>query len=249
MTSKTLSDQALSVISLYRNFTAGAAGCNIPYYNNKYERLRAALRAQAGKGSPQEILDEAEHRAAAKKVKLQALDSTSLKKFLVDNNIGIDCSGLAYYILKAENKHVRFSYPYSKGVLGFLRAKFRPIENLDVATLASDENTKIISLKETLPGDLITMVGGPEGSMRDHVLTIHQIDFRDDVPAAIYYTHTVAWPSDGEYGHGVRQGLIKITNPDKSLTDQEWIEAEKTGVENYTFTRAQKSKTEIRRIK
>lgn len=248
MSSKLLSEKALAVINQYQNFHVGFAVCSIPYYNNRRIKARARLRAQIGKGSPEDILDEAENVALAEKIKLTALDSISLKKFLVDKNIGIDCSGLVYYILKAEYGSVKLSFPFSKGILGMLRAKFRPIENAGVATLAHDSNTKVISLSNAVPGDMITMLGGPDNNDRDHVLVIHQIDYTDEIPKVIHYTHTVAWPSDGEYGHGVRQGTITITDPEKSLIDQDWMENNKIGEENYTFTRAQKSKTEIRRL-
>jgi hypothetical protein len=52
----------------------------------------------------------------------------------------------------------------------------------------------------------------------------------------------MAWPSDGQYGHGVRQGKITIVNAEKTILDQDWSET-------YTFARAQKSLTEIRRLR
>jgi hypothetical protein len=253
MTAKLLSEKAFSVINHYKNFTTGFAVCSIPYFNNRRDRARAKLRAQAGKGSPQEILDEAESVATHQKINLKALDSLSLKKFLVDSNIGIDCSGLAYYILNAEMEsrgkgRLKLSYPYQKGPIGFLRALLRPIENTDVATLAHDRNSRQIELKYIQPGDMITMVGGPDNNDRDHVLVVHEVDYKDDVVAGISYTHTVAWPTDGVYAHGVRQGTIRIIDIEKPITEQDWLEAEMTGSSNYTFTRATKSKTEIRRL-
>ena len=253
MSAKLLSEKAIAVIDHYKNFTTGIAVCNVPYYNNKRIKVRAGLRVQLGKGSPEEIMDEAVHFALSQKVNLNALDSISLKKFLVDNNLGIDCSGLAYYILNAELQsrgkgRLKLSHPYSKGFLGFLRSWLRPIENTDVATLGHVHNSRSIELKFIAPGDLVTMQGGPEGQDRDHVLIIHEVDYRDDAITEIHYTHTVAWPTDGEYGHGVRQGVIKITDLQKSITEQDWVENERTKEDNYTFTRAQKSTTEIRRL-
>lgn len=255
MSAELLSDKAFSIISSYKNFNIGFATCTVPYYNNKHLRLRARLRAQAGKGSVPEIHDEAENIALIEKVNLKALDSLSLKKFLVDHNLGIDCSGLAFYILNAESeargageltRHL--SFPNSKGMMGAIRSKLRPIENTDVATLAHNDNSRIIPLKDVKPGDMITMVGGIEGKERDHILVVHEVNQKDGTLVGINYTHTVAWPTDGEYGHGIRSGLIRITDHQKPLTEQEWIEADKTGEENYTFTRAAKSKTEIRRL-
>ncbi len=249
MPTKLLSEKALSVIGQYMNFHIGGAVCSIPYYNNRHLRARAKLKVQIGKGSPENIQDEVENTALLQKINLKAIDSVSLKKFLVENNIGIDCSGLAYYILKSEYEHLKLSFPFQKGLLGKLRARFRPIENADVATLAHDKNSMTIDLKNISQGDMITMLGGLENKDRDHVLLIHKVDYTDSTPSTIYYTHTIAWPTDGEYGHGVRQGIIKITDLEKSLTEQEWIEVEKTAEENYTLLRALKSKTEIRRLR
>ena len=38
------------------------------------------------------------------KVDISKMDEDQLKKFAVEHNIGIDCSGLVYYILDAELK-------------------------------------------------------------------------------------------------------------------------------------------------
>ena len=44
--------------------------------------------------------------------------------------------------------------------------------------------------------------------------------------------------------------VIKITNPDAGLLDQEWIEKEKTGNQNETFLEAKNSRVlQLRRIK
>lgn len=249
MGAKLLSEKATSVINHFKNFNVGFAVCSIPYYNNRRIKARARLRAQIGKGSPKEILEEAESVAVSQKVNLKALDSISLKKFLVDNNLGIDCSGLAYYILNAEMEakgkgKLKLSYPHSN----ILRALFRPIENADVATLAHEKNSRPIELRYIQPGDMIIMQGGPDNKDRDHVLIVHEVDYKDDVVVAIGYTHAVAWPTDGEYGHGLRQGRIKITNIERPITEQEWVEAEMTSDNNYTYTRALKSKTELRRL-
>lgn len=255
MTAKLLSEKAIAVINEYRNFNTGFAVCNIPYYNNRHTRLRGALKAHVGKGSPQDIREELKNVAALQKINLKAIDSITLKKLLVDNNVGIDCSGLAYYILDAESrskgkgslsKHISFTNGFN--FLRKIKNKLHPEKNTGVVTFASDKNSRPIELRYIQPGDMITMLGGPDNSDRDHVLIVHEVDYKDDVVVAVSYVHAVAWPTDGEYGHGVRQGQIRVTNVEKLMTEQDWIEADMTGEHNYTFTRAQKSKTELRRL-
>ena len=253
MTTKLLSKTALDTIDQYLHFKVGNAECAVPYFNNKRLMLRNAFRANVGKGNPKEILDEVEILGLKEKIKLENWTNESLKKFMCDQNIGIDCSGLAYYILAAENKsrglgllRSHLAFPFDKG-LRRLVAKVRPVENTDVLTFAHTNNSNVVNLKDVQPGDFITMTGAE--SERNHILIIHRVDFQDSAPSSIHYTHSIAWPDDGQYGHGVRQGLIQIIDFSKSLIEQNWIEKEKTGAENPTRSRALISKIEIRRLK
>ena len=255
MSAKLLSEKALLVINQYKNFNVGAAVCSVPYYNNRKAQLRGGLKAQVGKGSPKDITEELETVARMQKINTQALDSITLKKILVDNNLGIDCSGFAYHVLNKEclarGKGEIKNFIFFDNATNFwrrFRAKTQPEKNIGAATFAHENNSRIVSLKDVQPGDFITMIGGPEGNNRDHIVVIHEVTFKDDAPVALSYTHSIAWPTDGEYGHGVRQGLIRIIDLDKPITNQEWIEENATGSENYTFSRALKSKTELRRL-
>ncbi|MDP3962854.1 MAG: hypothetical protein Q8Q03_03245 [bacterium] len=243
MNTKLLSEKALSVIDQYLNFRVGSAVLSIPYFNNRHSQARMKLRVQVGKGSPKDILDELHDIAVAEKINLNSLDSSGLKKFLVDHNIGIDCSGLAYYILNAESesrgkgtldRHLSFAVCH--GILGKMMCKMRPAENAGVTTFAHEKNSHEMSIKDALPGDIITMVGD-----HNHILIIHQIEYQNFVPTALHYTHSMAWPEDGEYGHGIKQGIIKITAIDKKISEQKWNEG-------YTFERAGKSLTTLRRM-
>jgi hypothetical protein len=281
MNTKIISEKALNVIDQYAHFRIGNLGggadtipsCPIPYFNNNHKVVRAGLRATIGKGSPRDIFEEVEIELA-KNGELRnslpagavkdgsfipgAVTDETLKHFLVDHNIGIDCSGFAYYVLSAESqargknsidRHLHF--PFCTGFLGKIRSKMRPAENADVATFAHDKNSNVIPLNEIAPGDIITMLNtmNKADKIRDHILVVHHVEYQNFVPTVIYYSHSIAWPSDGQYGHGVRQGKIEILNVNKSLTEQKWIEADKTAQENYTFVGAQKALTEIRRLR
>lgn len=255
MNTKLISEKALAVIDQYKNFRIENAICSIPYFNNRKTGLRGALRAEVGKGSPSDIFEEIQNIALKTKFDTKNFSSESLKKFLVDQNIGIDCSGFAYYVLNAESKEKdkgtldkHLTFRDQRGIIGRFRAKMKPVENTGVTTLASDKNSKVISLEKTEPGDMIIMLGGPEDGERNHILIVNQVEYQNFKPVTIHYTHSIAWPSDGEYGHGISTGIIEIIKPGGSLTEQRWIEKEKTGEENYTYSRAVKSKTELRRL-
>ena len=136
----------------------------------------------------------------------------------------------------------------------------RPVENAGVSTLAHDKNSSVVDMINVTPGDIITMINrsveeGGDGRERDHVLFIHQVDYQNFKPLTIHYSHSIAWPSDGVYGHGVRQGMIEIIDIKKPLTEQRWTEADKIGTssniatcENYTYARSMKARTQIRRM-
>jgi len=256
MNSKTLSAEALTVIDGYLYFKLGAAVCSVPYFNNRTVRARAALRARIGKGSAAEISIEAETILVKNHVQIATLADESLKKVLVDNNLGIDCSGLAYYILEAENRSRGYRSmrrqltPTNRTTLvGRLLFRWRTVQNCEVTTFASDHNSHPIILSSIQPGDLITMTGDAEEPECNHVLIVHQVDFRDATPFEIHYTHAVAYPEDGLYGHGVRQGTIRITDTTRPLADAQWLEDNKENSNLHLHERAQKSKTEIRRLK
>ena len=274
MNTKRISNNAIEIIDQYMNFhiavMVGATGnisavtsaCSIPYFNNRRTATRAGLRAVTGKGSPRDIFDEVEIAAAREHVDVRTMTADALKAFLVDHNIGIDCSGLVYYVLNAESiargkghlaRHLAF--PLCRGLIGKIRSWMRPVENTGVQTFVHEKNSVPIELTKIEPGDIITMTSGSTAGERDHILVVHQVEYQNSIPTTIHYTHAIAWPSDGEYGHGVRQGVIDILNPQKPLTEQRWTEAGKTGgagvptTENYTFARAAKSTTSVRRLR
>jgi hypothetical protein len=260
MNSKLLSEKALAVIDQYLHFKIGSVVISIPYYNNSRTPVRGGLRAAVGKGSPKDIYEEIEialaknHAAVAPGAIASGayvpgtMTADSLKHFLVEKNIGVDCSGFVYYVLNAESmsrgkgsfdRHL--SFPLCKGIFGKIRAKTRPVENANVATFAHPKNTTQIHLNEVKPGDIITMLGD-----RNHVLVVNQVEYQNFIPTTIHYSHSIAWPTDGEFDHGVRQGTIVVYDSSKPLTEQEWTENGKTGDENYTLMRAKESKTELR---
>ncbi len=256
MDTKTLSPEALAVIDGYLNFRIGAASCSVPYYNNKTLRSRSALNALVGKGTRKEISDEAETLVFKSRIKPDALTGEALKKLLADQNIGIDCSGLAYHVLDAEGKaqgrgalKKRLAFLHADGLKGFIASKMHPARLTDVATLADDRNSRPVELHEIAAGDMITMMTSIDGGERNHILIIHKIGFDGAVPKKISYTHAVAYPEDGLYGSGVKQGEIEVNRPGEALLDQRWIEGGKEGAENRIFRRAQSSRTEIRRLK
>jgi len=246
MISKTLSEKALKTINEYLHLPIAGHDINCPYFNNRYANVRAGLRVMIGKGSVEDITAEVMLLGLREKIDLNKLTDEELKKFLVDNGIGVDCSGLIYHVLDMEmnarnlgaiRKHIKF--PFIKTPWRKLLCWMRPAEHAGARTIAAKENCDRVSLREILPGDMITMLKTGMKHDRNHMLLATKVDYDDaGIPKKIYYVHSLQWRSDGRYGHGVREGQIEITNINKGILEQNWLEKGKTGTENETWEHA-----------
>jgi len=236
-------------------FFTAEVGC--PYFNNRHARLRGALRVLIGKGSAEEISEEAQLFALREKIDLNNLDSQSLKKFLVDHHLGIDCSGFAYHVLEAEslarglgklNKSLH--RPFLKNPIRKFLAWLRPIENTGVGTLSHPANTQEVNLKDIQAGDMIIMLKSGPKKDYNHVLIITKVEGENGLPNLITYIHSFQWSKDGQYDHGVRDGEIKIQDLKKPLLEAVWTEKGLSGLENETFSHAKGAETlTINRLK
>ena len=264
-----LSPKAEQLMQNYFNLPfPGVDNVRCPYFNNTKLKQRGQLRVLVGKGTPAEIVEEAKiisiqyHAGLFDKAghcclhgehgdnKILAED---IRKFLINNNLGIDCSGFVSQVLYQhflETAHVKlFKKMFIVAPTNFLRwliSQLRPIENISVKHYADNRNTEIITkIDQIKPADLIVMLETGPRNNRNHIVLI--TDHTDDV---IKYAAARAWTSDGQYGHGVTKGEIRIMKPKGSLLDQEWIESDKKNLENETYLEAKNAKIlEIRRIK
>ena len=224
----TLSQPALDVIYAYETLTFGSTEVMCPYVNNKRQKVRGALRALIGKGSPEEIEEEATILALRKHIDLRKADPEMLKTFLVDNNLGIDCSGFVYHVLDAEMKATKgislkkvLSFPLAPPPIRRLLTKLRPVENTNVKTLAHEKNSSTVSLSDIAAGDFITMNGSKKVGNPDHVLLVASVDGN-----TVSLVHSFKLPKDGKYNHGIKHCSVTISNPTKSLSEQKWDDEE-----------------------
>lgn len=252
-----LSPPALSIINTYLALPFKTGPVPTPYYNNERLKLHAGLRALIGKGSPQDIMEEALIISLHNKINLDVMPPEAIKKFLVDNRLGVDCSALVYYALNAELKNRgrgslgrALHFPLIKNPLRKLLAVLRPAENTNVATLAHPANSTAVPLQQCRAGDLIILKNtGPARSLQ-HILLVHSVDQVDGQIQTLHYTHSFAWKAEGKYDHGVRQGTILITNPNGNLLDQTWNEKNQTGDNNETYAHAKMAESlDLRRLK
>lgn len=268
-----LSLKAEKIINKYFNLPfKGINGVRVPYFINKRTARRGQLRGLIGKGTPEEIVEEAkilsiqykhglfDKNGFAPKDKYTNEEAREMvRKFLIDNGIGIDCSGFATHVLSAhyaETYNINlfsnlFFNPKNKWFRNII-AKFRPIENTSVNVLAYENNSDLIcDGKETIktddirPADIIIMLEINGNEKRHHILVI-----TENKNNLIEYAHARAWNSEGRYGHGVSRGKIKIINPNGNLLEQQWEELDKINEQNETYLEAKQAKIlQIKRIK
>jgi hypothetical protein len=223
-----------------------------PYFNNKRRKIRSGLRVEKGKGTPEEIAEECAIDAKLARVRISDLSTDKLKEFLVEQDLGVDCSGFAYHVLNAysQEKNGKSIQSYIKtkreGFVGRLIAKLRPAENIGVSTLADERNSIEVKVGELRPTDLIVFLGTGTDKIYNHVLVVTSVERGDTT--RISYAHSYSWPSDGVYNHGVREGDILVHGED--MLGGTWKEQGAMGADNYTFESARTAKVfSIRRLK
>lgn len=211
MQANALTGKAEKVAFDFLNLPIGGKLVRTPYYNNKHKRVRGGLRALVGKGKPEEIVEEALIMSMKERVNLNELDQANITKFLVDHNLGIDCSGLAYHILDTESKErglgsigPRLSYPLRGGMLGWLSRLIRRryVENADTLTLAHPTNSHEVAVGDVAPGDMVVLIERGTGE-RNHTFIVKDVGDKE-----ITLIHSIATPEDGKYNHGVRLEVL-----------------------------------------
>ncbi len=239
-----------------------------PYFNNARHKQRGQLRVLVGKGRPEELVDEAQiisiqyhagifdkngHCCLHGEHSNARATTEEVRKFLIDHNLGVECSGFVTQILRTHFKETKnfditkqFHIVSPKHFLRWCLTKLRPIENISVRTWAKDNNTEMVTdWSKCQTGDVIVILESGQTKKHDHILLILKNDGQ-----VIEYAHARAWASEGKYGHGVALGSIKILDINKSILDQEWIELDKKGMENETWSEAKNAKVlSVRRVK
>lgn len=241
-----------SVIDAYLALPLGAKP-SCPYFNNRRRKSKSQLRVLKGKGTPEEIAEEAFIDLKHSHVPESTLSTDTLKEFLVDRDLGVDCSGFAYHVLDAFAKEKTgrplrsFMTPIRPGFIGQIIARLRRAENTGVNSFADARNSKEIKISEAKIGDVIVFLGTGKDKTYNHILVIEGVE-RNGNDTRINYAHSYAWPSDGTYNHGVRIGDILIHGDD--LLGGTWKENGKVGSENYTYESARNAReVSTRRLK
>lgn len=162
----------------------------VPYFANSPNRGQGLNNAQVGKGTAKEIALETIHQANLQNIKLLNLTSLQIRNFQKKNYLGIDCSGLAFNLLKFIEPKVETKLKGTDNKTG--------VRRLSANLLTSPPNSHQISDYASIQtGDLIRIDNGR------HVIFI--IEKIDDI---IHYIHS----SQKTNPSGVHLGQVQIKN-------------------------------------
>ncbi len=255
-----LSPVAEQTIYNYLNLPfSGISGVRCPYFNNARLGQRGQLKVLIGKGSPEEIVEEAKiisiqyRKGLFNKNGLCNIHSDHpaphkqaecMRQFLVDSNLGVDCSGFVTNVLRAhfiKTKKVDLAKKLfiadKTNLWRRFIARLRPVEQIDVNVLANEKNSETVNdLARIKPADLIIMLKTGPNKNHNHVLLVTETEENK-----IKYAHARAWSGEGKYGHGVSEGVITITNPDQGLLAQTWEEKNRANENNETYLEAKQA--------
>jgi len=208
---ETLPKQALDIVQGYLALPLGGKNVPVPYVTNHDHIVFFGLRVFMGKGSPEEIREEAESIARQHSVDFSQLLTGQIRAFLKLHHLGVDCSGLI--------SHIWFSM-YGERVFQVrgltigerLLMKWRPFENVSVARLKRLCAPQV--LREVRPSDIIVTRG------EHHALLVTQVTKDDEEIVKLDYIHSTSFFQES----GVRTGEIVIIDPQKELVEQAWQE-------------------------
>ncbi len=249
-----LNQPAQNLLDKFLNLNITGTEIPCPYFNNRRQKVRGGLRVNIGKGSPTELKQEVKIQAKKQNLDLNKINENELKKFMIDNKLGIDCSAFVYYILNKHtqtetNQSLKSKLDFShKNLLRRVISNFRPIINTNVELLSHSNNSQKIKLKQAEAGDLIVIKEYGPRNDKDHIAIITAVDF-DDKIQQLECAHSFQWDSEGRYGGGVRKFEIDIKNKNDNLINQTWTELDQTNEDNETYKAAQSAKKlQIKRI-
>lgn len=214
-------ENGMKEIDSYLHLRFGDVEVSCPYFMSTPHKFPAGIRVLVGKGSADEIIQEAKIFALKEKVELAMLSPPEIRKFLSNHGLGVDCSGLISHVLFGIHGKKLVS-SLKRNFLRKVIMHFRLFENIDVRLLQS--NSFSVALDEVKPEDLIVTRGG------DHALLIWEVEREEQGNVKrISYVHSTRFFIQ----NGVRLGTIVVKDTAQPLEQQEWIEGDNE--ENDTY--------------
>jgi hypothetical protein len=200
-----------------------------PYYINLGGMLKDPV--MAGKGDPLEI----EERASGIFSHIDLMDKSEdfIRTEMMDNGLGVDCSGLVYQTLNmwlrdvAQKGELKDFLPKENSFnpRKMLSRLLKPQSSVNADMLTSEPLSQKIDVKDVQPGDLIRTRGGK------HILLITEVNYDSaGKPSKITFANSAR-----EYKrNGVRYSTITL-NGDQDLATAEWSDNDPAEDVNYAY--------------
>ncbi len=204
----------------------------VPADISRFKKKNSKNRVFIGKGNPQEIEKATIVLLRKNKLILKTASIEVLRKLMLREGLGVDCSGFVAHILNEAFKNlykhplVKFIHFSNKNLLKKLTTFLRPIENMSVEVF--EKNAKEVKeFSDIQVADIIISWS------RQHVLLVTEVSYdKNGLPIYFKYANSTWW-----YGkeNGVREGLVEVKNLNGSLAEQKWLgDFDKKG-KNWTF--------------
>lgn len=225
MRKETLPKEVQEYIDRYEHLKIAGQDIVVPYYIN----LRGFLTdpVHGGKGTPEEI------EAAANKLTagMKNLGVEDIRTIMMENSIGLDCSGLIYHVLnhwlnQLGKGDLKDYLPRHSvwGIRKFLSRSLKPQSSVSADMLTSQPISKQVSVSEVHPGDLIRSRGGK------HILLVTEVVYDNNVPTKIKFVNSTTYYKR----NGLRYG--EITLDDKfDLGSAHWNDNDISEPVNYAY--------------
>lgn len=194
----------------YTHLPIGEKEIRCPYWRN---RLPLGITGPfSGKGRSEQIIEAT--RLAAKKatVDLYQMSEEEILAFMKRKKIGVDCSGFVFWMLNALDKErggrgIADFIPRFPGTLAERQASADKLTSKQLSF-------PVEKINEIQMGDMIRLHGGR------HIAIVLRIVRDSGKTREIEYAHS----SERTTMQGVHSALIRITNLEGGLADQEWEE-------------------------
>ncbi|MEI7578795.1 MAG: hypothetical protein WCJ58_02015 [bacterium] len=223
-----------------------------PYFMN-IRKQRGGLRVLVGKGDPGEIVREVIVWAKVKHFDLQKANPDQIRIFMINQNIGIDCSGFITHVINYW-LHEQGDKPLIKSLvfknndpISRLKRLLRPVENIGANLITAEDNCeKIEQVKDIAPGDLIRLKGRLKNS--HHVMLVFSVTKENELVKEFQLVEST---KDYGKGNGIRFSKVIITDQNLGLKEQTWTDIDPETQRNWTYENLLKEYEDngIRRLK
>lgn len=220
---KELNKNILNYIDRYFSLNISGQKVVCPYFINEY--IFFGNPVNVGKGTPEEIENEASQI-------LSADNSSDIRKQMIENGLGIDCSGFIYNVFDFATKtYLQKNLSDFLPKLGFFDLRKKVARKVKPQnTISSNEFTSApfaTMLEDAFtvrPGDLIRTKNGK------HVLLVYRVETGDNL-IKIYFVHSTRFYEN----NGMHRGFIEL-NKGQALEQGKWSDESESISPDPTYT-------------